>query len=665
MRRLAALLVLGALGCGPSPLTLRYEFDPEDVPGSAVATLETHIAPTLPQRFVATMDERPLETGVRYAVACPDAGVADCLPEMVVVHERALGFSFSDDFVLRFVADGDRAPSRVVVSAIARDADGATLARAPQVESAFADTTIEVVLHARERCGAALCQPTEACCAGRCVDPTRDPSACGGCGTQCGATEICSDGACRCGAEPGCRGDQTCCGGDHCADTMGDPQSCGGCGIACGAGESCVGGACACGPGAACAAGERCCGSDGPCVAATAQCPCGGTTCDVGVTCCAGACINLASDAKNCGQCARDCSDKGLGCTMGACSCGAQSCGADCCGGSACVDLQLDHNNCGACGVACAGNETCAAGKCVCGGSPDCGAGAFCCGTTTKACQAQDTQDCGGCGIACATNEVCSAGTCGCPANVAGKHCASGTCCPSGCHDLMSDSSNCGACGHACTGTGMTCVGGVCTQTSCATDCSAKGETCAGTACVCHGAPDCAAGKTCCNDGCFDLTMEPTHCGACGVACGTKETCTGSACHCGGGAACSNGLVCDGATCLLPPGGACTQSSQCGSGSCSEDGHCCAGACTGPCHTCASGVCMAAAAGAPDPTHKCMANGNECGPTGRCASGGLCEFPDESTPCCASMYELGTCADGSCVAEGLYCSGPCGNGSCF
>jgi hypothetical protein len=71
----------------------------------------------------------------------------------------------------------------------------------------------------------------------------------------------------------------------------------------------------------------------------------------------------------------------------------------------ACVDLQGDHNNCGACGKTCTTIQTCVSGVCECAGSH-----VLCSGvcTSTKS----DPLNCGACGTKCATGQSCSNGIC-------------------------------------------------------------------------------------------------------------------------------------------------------------------------------------------------------------------------------------------------------------
>lgn len=129
-----------------------------------------------------------------------------------------------------------------------------------------------------------------------------------------------------------------------------------------------------------------------------------------------------------------------------ACGPGAVLCDATC------TSTELDPNNCGQCGNACADGEACQSGSCVF----ECNGGATDCNGSCVDMQ-NDPANCGECGNACdAAQEVCSAGQC-----VAS--CGSGalTRCGESCVDTMSDAANCGQCGEPCAG-GSACVVGQC-----------------------------------------------------------------------------------------------------------------------------------------------------------------------------------------------------------
>jgi hypothetical protein len=113
-----------------------------------------------------------------------------------------------------------------------------------------------------------------------------------------------------------------------------------------------------------------------------------------------------------------------------------------------CVDLDIDRNNCGACGNVCGAGEDCCSGECV-----D---------------VAYSEDNCGHCGHACGAGDTCCAGDCddlktsedNCGA--CGNACGAGEdCCNGACRDVDHDANNCGACGRKCSST-QECFDGVC-----------------------------------------------------------------------------------------------------------------------------------------------------------------------------------------------------------
>jgi hypothetical protein len=155
-----------------------------------------------------------------------------------------------------------------------------------------------------------------------------------------------------------------------------------------------------------------------------------------------------------------------------------------------CFDLQADTGNCGLCGLACAGNQTCEAG--VCG----CSTGLSLCGETCLD-LASDANNCGVCGTRCEGGRVCSASACACPEGKAE--------CTDGCFDLQTDNANCGMCGNACGG------GQVCSAGSC----------------------QCPEGREFCSGACVDVLANDANCGSCGNACGFGQGCAQGSCQSG------------------------------------------------------------------------------------------------------------------------------------
>ncbi|MBQ9817019.1 MAG: hypothetical protein IJM59_06090 [Proteobacteria bacterium] len=213
-----------------------------------------------------------------------------------------------------------------------------------------------------------VCEQPMTKCDDRCVDLTNDYKNCGACGTACATTEVCilegegeeakatckaSDADCSCPEDdPECV-EKTACWGS-CVDLKNDAANCGTCGVACEAGQSCVEGVC--------------------------QLVCAGSLAE-----CNGACVEVTKDSHNCGACGTVCettevcaeevdgeSVKGV-CKAwdGNCDCadGEENCVAKTACWGACVDLKTDAANCGECGKACGDGVKCVDGACETGGN--------------------------------------------------------------------------------------------------------------------------------------------------------------------------------------------------------------------------------------------------------------------------------------------------------
>ena len=74
-------------------------------------------------------------------------------------------------------------------------------------------------------------------CSNSCVDTSTSSANCGGCGTACGASQICSGGACKCPA-----GQSAC--GSQCVNLSDNSLACGACGVVCGTNMVCSAGVC-------------------------------------------------------------------------------------------------------------------------------------------------------------------------------------------------------------------------------------------------------------------------------------------------------------------------------------------------------------------------------------------------------------------------------------
>jgi hypothetical protein len=196
------------------------------------------------------------------------------------------------------------------------------------------------------------------------------------------------------------------------------------------------------------------------------------------------------------------------------------------------------------------------------------------------------------------------------------RACPSGTvACKGGCVNVAgTDSSNCGACGHICTG-GSTCVSGACA---------------------------CPSGQTLCGGSCVDVAgSDSANCGACGHVCAGGSACVAGVCTCGAGQ-------------HVDANGACT----CAGTACPADDvfddlqvGCCTGyVCqpnTGQCRACSPAGGSCANGGSGQTQQLC------CG-TQQCING-IC------TPLCATDADCDTAAGQTCCLVGGggigYCAG--------
>ena len=162
-----------------------------------------------------------------------------------------------------------------------------------------------------------------------------------------------------------------------------------------------------------------------------------GHGCPDPLTLCGGTCVNLDADHENCGACDHGCADDEV--------CEGGSCRGLVCGGGlipcagVCIDPLIDTANCGRCGHACPPGESCTGGECP---GSECAPGEIDCDGRYR--PADRSDHCGGCGRACAAGEVCLRGSC------TGRACPTPT--ATGCVDDHR-SRHCGACDAAARGT--------------------------------------------------------------------------------------------------------------------------------------------------------------------------------------------------------------------
>lgn len=352
-----------------------------------------------------------------------------------------------------------------------------------------------------------------------------------------------------------------------------------------------------------------------------------------------------------------------------------------------CVNLQTDASNCGRCGTACTRSEDCRDGICA-AGDVACQEGQTRCSNTCVN-TSNDVLNCGTCGVICAIDEECTGGTCRAIQADADDEDEAEACdpgqtrCGAICTDLQTDEANCGTCGTTCAA-GEECVGGTCASTKttrcpeglllCGNEClealpnfGSEGISCPG-----GGAPpaECPTGRELCNGACFpEGICQPTDCatgwGYCYGVCRDFQNDPGACGKCG--TSCPGGICLNG-TCLICPeghmpcGGACVNvqgdlehcgfcNNRCGT-------QCIDGQCTavGPTATCSQGTtrCGGDCVDLETNSNNCGACGNKCTPDRYCIPPGFCA-PTEAT-CQAQGKQA---CDGHCVelTDPRHCGG--------
>jgi hypothetical protein len=143
---------------------------------------------------------------------------------------------------------------------------------------------------------------------------------------------------------------------------------------------------------------------------------------------------------------------------------------------------------------------------------------------------------------------------------------------------------------------------------------------------------------------CVNLQTDPTHCGACGHACGANETCQSGQCA---GSGCPNGAKDCGGVCQQ-----CCSPTDCPSASCSEA-------------TCTDGVCGL------NPIPGCCTHDGECDDQNTCTVdscvGNACQHVPAAagTSCGGNQVCCGaTCCDSGQICQSGNCAAPCTPTTC-
>jgi hypothetical protein len=183
----------------------------------------------------------------------------------------------------------------------------------------------------------------------------------------------------------------------------------------------------------------------------------------------------------------------------------------------------------------------------------------------------------------------------------------------------------------------------------------------------------CKGGKKKCGKKCFDLQIDPAHCGSCSAACAESKVCLGGACTCPVGEAACGGSCCAAASCIddacCPTartcgticcdasricGDAASETCVVGQGTCPPGTDSCAGAGIIPCNNNAECLCIKDTDGV---THCALGIDDPSNDCGLCDSAADCEslFPTVVGVFCAKEA-TGPCG---CQPGENICAAPC------